>query len=84
MQQTFREDGTHQFTLERNEQVIVAIGGAEVWLTGGEVGAPGLEPLVQVIIVTHPTARTEVGRFYPRLGTPYVHVSILPEESHEP
>ena len=83
MQQTFREDGTHQFTLERDEQVIVAIGGAKVWLTGGEVGAPGLEPLVQVI-VTHPTARAEVGCFYPRLGTPYVHVSILPGESHEP
>ena len=43
--------------------MMVANGGAEVWLIGGERGVPGLDPLVQVIM-THPTTRAELLPIY--------------------
>lgn len=83
MQLDLDQDGQTYLTLARDEHIVVKIGGAEVALIGGIVGAPGEGPLVQIMLQVT-TGRLEMKHFTPSLGHEYLEVRVVPEETDEP
>jgi hypothetical protein len=74
-------DGIVSLTLDEDEQIIVKIGGAELWCTSGSVSDPGEGPLVQ-ILRAHATA-LDVKRWTPRVGNDSYDVRVVPARPDE-
>jgi hypothetical protein len=81
MHLTVHEDGIVTLTLEAAEQVMVNIGGADLWCTGGLVNNPGEGPLIQILL--QDATALEVKRWTPRVGNEYYDVRVVPVRPDE-
>lgn len=82
MHLTINEHGIVSLTLEQDEQVIVNIGGAELWCTGGLVNDPGEGPLVQMLL-QDPAASLEVKHWTPLADLESYDVRVVRAEPEE-
>jgi hypothetical protein len=72
-------NGMLYLTLNADERMIVNIGGAELWCTGGSVRDPGAVPHVQIKLLDA-SAHLEVQHQTPDGGKEYCDVRVVSEE----